>query len=379
MPVWGATIFPEPATAKAFGVQVLYSYVMVWVIFVGMFVCVSVALLVSASFHCRLNKGWQPLELLFTLVPISILLSLVCPSAVSLYWTDSFFVKAEPHVSVKVTGHQWYWEYEVSQAVAVEQGEDGLYSFQEGGWLEEDVNDESVFFLMLDSGESFESRVTGLGVTMEKTIVPEQVAVDNPLVLPWGVPIKFMFTSADVIHSWFVGALGVKVDATPGRMSSFETLISGMGVIYGVCSELCGVYHGFMPVKVESISPEDFVGYMGGDELEEDLLKVERQVMMAVAVGGGGAPDLIEVGESGEVADVIEVEMVNEAVGVVEGGVVSLSGESSEGGTTNLVEEQSEVVGPTVGGEEEGDVAEGGLSGVVGDEKIEGAGVVGDK
>jgi len=82
--------------------------------------------------------------------------------------------------------------------------------------------------------------------------------VDQPLVIPFGVPIKFCITRGDVNHAWFVPAFGIKRDAIPGRINSVSTTVALPGKYYGACAELCGEYHGFMPIIVEVVSPEDF-------------------------------------------------------------------------------------------------------------------------
>lgn len=87
--------------------------------------------------------------------------------------------------------------------------------------------------------------------------------VNNRLVLPYGVPIRFLITSGDVLHAWAIPQLGIKVDAVPGRLNQFITDIWYPGVFYGQCSELCGAAHGFMPIVVEAVkfSAWDLRGY----------------------------------------------------------------------------------------------------------------------
>ena len=82
--------------------------------------------------------------------------------------------------------------------------------------------------------------------------------VDQPLVLPFGVPIKFAITRGDVNHRWFMPAFGIKRDAIPGRINAVRTLIAQPGKYYGACAELCGEYHGFMPIVAEVVGVLDF-------------------------------------------------------------------------------------------------------------------------
>ena len=86
--------------------------------------------------------------------------------------------------------------------------------------------------------------------------------VDNRLVLPIGVPIRLLITSADVLHSWAVPSLGIKVDAVPGRLNQFIVEIKRPGVFYGQCSELCGPLHGFMPIVIQAVSLSQFENWL---------------------------------------------------------------------------------------------------------------------
>jgi cytochrome c oxidase subunit 2 len=86
--------------------------------------------------------------------------------------------------------------------------------------------------------------------------------VDNPLVLPINTHVRVLMTSTDVIHDWAVPSLGAKLDANPGRLNGLSVLIEREGKFYGQCSELCGVYHGFMPIVVHGVSLESFLEWL---------------------------------------------------------------------------------------------------------------------
>ena len=136
-----------------------------------------------------------------------------------LYFTD---VAPDTAFTVKVTGHQWYWQYEYPD----------------------------------HGGVGFDAYMIE-----EKDLKPGQkrlLDVDNPLVLPVGTKIKFILTSADVIHSWAMPALAIKTDTIPGRLNETWTLIEKEGTYYGQCSEICGVGHAFMPIVIKAVSPEAF-------------------------------------------------------------------------------------------------------------------------
>jgi len=172
----------------------------------------------------EIHKIQKYLEIIWTIIPAIILLIIAIPSIIFLF---KFFEPSSLDfhgITVKITGHQWYWSYEY---IVPEQTESGAYTY---------VNKEFDSYMipeeMLQPGDL------------------RLLEVDNSLHLPVGVPIRLLITSADVIHSWGIPSLGVKVDAIPGRLNEVYIVIFREGEFYGQCSELCGVNHGFMPIKV---------------------------------------------------------------------------------------------------------------------------------
>lgn len=162
------------------------------------------------------------LEVVWTAVPIMILVVIAIPSLRLLY----FSAKAQdPEMTLKVTGHQWYWSY----------------AYPDHGDLTFDsipVADDQ-----LQPGQ------------------PRLLAVDNPVVLPVDTTVQVLVTADDVIHNWAVPSLGLKKDATPGRVNETWVRITQPGTYYGMCSELCGVNHYFMPIQIEALSKEDFAAW----------------------------------------------------------------------------------------------------------------------
>lgn len=159
------------------------------------------------------------LEVIWTAVPIMILVVIAIPSLRLLY----FSAKAQdPEMTLKVTGHQWYWSYAYPD--------------------HEDLTFDSIPVAddQLQPGQ------------------PRLLAVDNPVVLPVDTTVQVLVTADDVIHNWAVPALGLKKDATPGRINETWVRITQPGTYYGMCSELCGVNHYFMPIQIEALSKEDF-------------------------------------------------------------------------------------------------------------------------
>ncbi|MBB4287174.1 cytochrome c oxidase subunit II [Roseospira goensis] len=186
-----------------------------------------------------------PLEIVWTVIPIAILLVVAVPSFNLLYYMDR---TTEADMTVKVVGHQWYWSYEYP-----DHGGFGFTSFMK--YPEELAPDE-----------------------------PRLLAVDQPLVLPVGVTVRLLLTASDVIHSWAVPALGVKSDTVPGRISETWVRIEAPGVYYGQCSELCGVNHGFMPIEVRAVPRDDFETWV--ESARAEFAHAAPPVPAAPAPGG---------------------------------------------------------------------------------------------
>ncbi len=159
------------------------------------------------------------LEVIWTVVPVIILLVIAVPSFRLLYFTDRV---EEADMTLKAIGHQWYWSYEYP--------DHGDFTF-DAIMLEEDE---------LEEGQ------------------PRLLATDEAVVLPVGAKIRLLTTADDVIHSWAIPAFGVKMDSVPGRVNETWFQINREGMYYGQCSELCGTLHGFMPIMIEAVSQEDF-------------------------------------------------------------------------------------------------------------------------
>ena len=169
------------------------------------------------------------LEVVWTVVPILILVVISVPSLKLLYYTDR---TDNPELTIKVTGNQWYWTYEYPD------------------------NNEIEFDSIILSDDELEEGQ------------PRMLSVDNALVLPVNTNIRFILGSNDVIHNFAMPALGLKLDTTPGRANETWVSINDEGTYYGMCSELCGVNHGFMPIEIEAVSKEAFNEWLVGAEEE---------------------------------------------------------------------------------------------------------------
>ena len=165
----------------------------------------------------------QSLELFWTVVPSFILLAIGFPSIRLLYILDEV---NSPLVTFKTLGHQWYWRYEYSDFI--------------------DKEFDSYMMPMADLG----NRNFRL------------IEVDNRIVLPFNTQIRNLVRSADVLHSWTIPSLGVKVDAVPGRLNQLGFFINRPGLFYGQCSEICGANHRFIPICIESVNHKDFIKWI---------------------------------------------------------------------------------------------------------------------
>jgi cytochrome c oxidase subunit 2 len=167
------------------------------------------------------------IEVIWTCIPSLILVAIAIPSFGLLYAMDDVI---DPEITLKIIGHQWYWSYEYSDY----QSEYGDISFDSYMLPEQDLNYNQ--FRLLD--------------------------VDNYVVLPLGVYIRLNITAADVLHSWAVPSLGIKIDAVPHRINSGIVFLERLGIFYGQCSEICGVNHGFMPIAVKSVQIKNYLNWL---------------------------------------------------------------------------------------------------------------------
>nr|YP_009349911.1 cytochrome c oxidase subunit II [Holochlora fruhstorferi]AQM40084.1 cytochrome c oxidase subunit 2 [Holochlora fruhstorferi] len=169
----------------------------------------------------------QTIEIIWTIFPAITLFFIALPSLRLLYMLDETL---DPIITVKTVGHQWYWSYEYSDLTTPYEFDTYMIPLNE-------MNNNS--FRLLD--------------------------VDNRTVLPMLVQVRLLITAADVLHSWTVPTLGVKVDATPGRLNQTSFLMNRPGVFYGQCSEICGANHSFMPIVIESVDTKTFIKWLSNN------------------------------------------------------------------------------------------------------------------
>lgn len=174
------------------------------------------------------------LEIIWTLVPVIILIIIAVPSFKLLYYVDR---AKDPEMTLKVTGYQWYWGYE--------------YPDQGGVTLTANM-------LKDDEIDPAKGQVRLL-------------STDNPVVVPVDTTIQVLVTAQDVIHSFAMPNFGIKIDAVPGRINETWMRIEKPGVYYGQCSELCGINHAFMPIEIHAVSKEDFAAWIARQQADQGI------------------------------------------------------------------------------------------------------------
>nr|APX40293.1 cytochrome c oxidase subunit 2 [Sphaeroderma rubidum] len=179
-------------------------------------------LFLNKFLHRYLLEG-QMIEIIWTILPTITLIFIAIPSLRLIYILDEI---NNPTITIKTIGHQWYWTYEYSDFKNIE--------FDS-------------YMIPTNEMNSFNFRL---------------LDVDNRVIVPFESNIRMLVTAADVIHSWTIPSLGVKIDATPGRLNQISFSLNQTGMFIGQCSEICGANHSFMPIIMESISPTYFTKWI---------------------------------------------------------------------------------------------------------------------
>nr|WPW47063.1 cytochrome c oxidase subunit 2 [Halobates nereis] len=165
----------------------------------------------------------QMIEIIWTIIPAMILILIALPSLRILYMMDE---TKNPTLTIKAIGHQWYWSYEYSDFKNIE-------------------------------FESYMKPSTEIKMNEFRLL-----ETDNRIVLPMNNQIRIIVTATDVLHSWTIPSLGIKIDAIPGRLNQGSMFINRPGIMYGQCSEICGANHSFMPIMIESVNTKQFISWL---------------------------------------------------------------------------------------------------------------------
>lgn len=218
----------DPATPIAEGMVFFHNYLMVYIIFIGVFVFYMLFEAYKSTSKKAPSKFSHSnlLEIIWTVVPALTLIIIAVPSFSLLYSLDDI---VDPEMTVKAIGHQWYWSYEYSDQVFIKKGQAPIRL---------PINYDCYLLNTSDFIKTKDSASIRLLETNTK------------MFLPLRTHVRLLVTSSDVLHSWAVPSLGVKIDATPGRLSQVSIFIKRPGEFFGQCSEICGINHGFMPIHV---------------------------------------------------------------------------------------------------------------------------------
>jgi len=184
------------------------------------------------KFTNRYLLSGQIIEIIWTILPTITLIFIALPSLRLLYLIDEI---NKPAITLKSIGHQWYWSYEYSDFLNIE--------FDSYIVPTNDLNENN--FRLLD--------------------------VDNRIILPINSQIRILITATDVLHSWTIPALGVKVDGTPGRLNQTNFLINRPGLFYGQCSEICGANHSFIPIVIERRNLLGWISQKSRTKIKSDI------------------------------------------------------------------------------------------------------------
>lgn len=217
----------------------------------GVITLISLFVLALLAYTCwRFREDRNPvpskqshntaLEVVWTAVPVLILVIIAVPSFKLLYFQD---VLPKTDLTVKAIGKQWLWSYEYP--------DNGNFTFDA---------------LLLEDDELKDGQVRLL-------------ETDNAVVLPAQTHVRLQVTASDVLHSWTVPAFGVKIDAVPGRLNEVWIYVNEPGTYYGQCSELCGLRHGFMPITVKAVPKPEFDAWVA--EAQKKFAKVGEETRLA--------------------------------------------------------------------------------------------------
>ena len=216
--------FQTPASPVKERIESLHNWLLILITLITLFVLTLLGIVI-VRFNARANPVPSHtthntlIEIIWTVVPVMILVVMAVPSFRLLYYLDR---APNAEMTIKVTGHQWYWSYNYPDSD----------NFGFDSYIVQDKD--------LKPGQ------------------PRLLTVDNELVVPAQTTVRVLVTSTDVMHSWLVPSLGVQMYAVPGRTNETWVRVNEPGVYYGQCNQICGVNHGYMPITVRALSKDDF-------------------------------------------------------------------------------------------------------------------------
>nr|AGF95008.1 cytochrome c oxidase subunit II [Mauremys sinensis] len=196
-----------------------HDHTLMIVFLISTLVLYIITLMMTTKLTYTNTMNAQEVEMIWTVLPAIVLITIALPSLRVLYLMDEI---NNPHLTIKAMGHQWYWTYEYTD----------YKNLEFDSYMIPTQNLPNGHFRLLE--------------------------VDHRVVMPMESPIRMLISAEDVLDSWAIPSLGVKVDAVPGRLNQSTFIMARPGVFYGQCSEICGANHSFMPIVVESVPLKHF-------------------------------------------------------------------------------------------------------------------------
>nr|UAA82141.1 cytochrome c oxidase subunit II [Platyneura mayri] len=222
MAMWKQMNFQDSNSFIMENMLMFHDHVMIVIMTIVMMIMYMLIFMINNKIYHKNLLNHQLIEFLWTIMPIFFLLFLAFPSLKLLYLTDE---TNNASLTIKIIGHQWYWSYEYNDFM--------------------NLNFDSFMISSIDSLKQF-----------------RLLDVDNRMILPNSYQIRLNISSSDVIHSFTIPSMGMKVDAVPGRINQINMNIQRSGLFYGQCSEICGVNHSFMPIVLESTDNFNFIQWI---------------------------------------------------------------------------------------------------------------------
>nr|YP_010240635.1 cytochrome c oxidase subunit II [Aleochara postica]QTG39868.1 cytochrome c oxidase subunit II [Aleochara postica] len=223
MATWKTLTIQDSASPLMEQLMFFHDHTLMILLMITMLVSYIMMSLFINKLNYRYLLEGQMIELIWTILPAITLIFIALPSLRLLYLLDEI---NNPLITIKTIGHQWYWSYEYTDFKNIE--------FDS-------------YMIPMNEMKNFNFRL---------------LDVDNRIAIPYKSQIRMLVSAADVLHSWTIPSLSVKIDATPGRLNQINFFTNRTGIYFGQCSEICGANHSFMPIVMESISPKNFIKWI---------------------------------------------------------------------------------------------------------------------
>nr|YP_010250545.1 cytochrome c oxidase subunit II [Cerceris quinquefasciata]QTV22614.1 cytochrome c oxidase subunit II [Cerceris quinquefasciata] len=223
MCIWKMMNLQYSNSILAYFSNYIYEFVMIIIVMIFMIILYLYLSILINKYTNRFLLHGNTIEIIWTITPMIILFMIAIPSLKLLYMTDDYILPM--NLTIKIIGHQWYWSYEYPDFNNFEFNSYMIFKSINKNW-----------FRLLD--------------------------VDNNMIIPIFTPTRILISSTDVIHSWTVPSLAIKIDAIPGRINQNWIMTLRYGQFFGQCSEICGINHSFMPIVLESTNNLNFMKWI---------------------------------------------------------------------------------------------------------------------